>query len=226
MRIPISYPIRSDAPGWPGNEIFEIEHVRSMAKGDVNNSCIFRMHEHYGTHMDAPFHFNNNGPKMAELPFDWFFSEKPLLLDIPKGSYELLEPEDFEPYAEQIAAADFLMIRTGFGRYRNTEPKKYQMESPAISPAGCAYLVKEFGGTLKTVCLDVQSLGNASDTSGAGVEAHRWMLGSYTDNFICVIEDANLMDVPTSGLRAAASVPLMLTGVDSGPVTAWVEIEE
>ena len=68
MRIPISYPIRNDAPGWPGNEVFEIEYVRRIDEGAVSNSCIFRMHEHYGTHMDAPFHFNNNGPKMAELP--------------------------------------------------------------------------------------------------------------------------------------------------------------
>lgn len=225
MRIPISYPIRSDAPGWPGNEIFEIEHVRSMAKGDVNNSCIFRMHEHYGTHMDAPFHFNNNGPKMAELPFDWFFSDKPLLLDIPKGSCETLDPEDFEPYAEQIAQADFLLIRTGFQRFRDTDPKKYQMESPAISPAGCEYLVKTFGGTLKIVGFDTQSLGNASDKTGAGIEAHRWMLGSYTEHFITVIEDADLQDVPADKpLLAAAAIPLRMIGTDSSPVTAWVEV--
>ena len=225
MRIPISYPIRSDAPGWPGNEIFEIEYVRRIDKGAVSNSCIFRMHEHYGTHMDAPFHFNNNGPKMAELPFDWFFSEKPLLLDIPKSSYELLEPEDFEPYAEQIAQADLLLIRTGFQQFRDTDPKKYQMESPAISPAGCEYLVKTFGGTLKAVGFDTQSLGNAADTTGAGVEAHRWMLGCYTEHFITVIEDADLKDLPTDKpLLAAAYIPLRLVGTDSSPVTAWVEV--
>ena len=224
MKILLSYPITADAPGWPGNEVYEVERVRSMANGDVNNSCLFRMHEHYGTHMDAPFHFNANGPKIAELPFERFFYDAPLLLDIPKGSLELLEPEDFEPHAQAIAQADFLMIRTGFGRFRVPDPKKYQMESPAISPRGCEYLVKTFGGRLKTVCLDVQSLGNASDKTGAGVEAHRWMLGSYTDEFICVIEDANLAAVPADAqLVRAASVPLMMTGTDSGPVTVWVE---
>jgi len=225
MRLRISYPITADAPGWPGNEVYEVERVRSVAKGDVNNSGLFRMHEHYGTHMDAPKHFNDRGPCIAELPFDYFFYQAPLLLDIPKGSFENIEPADLKPHEERIVAADFLMIRTGFGRFRNTEPKKYQMESPAISAAGCEYLVRTFGGTLKTVCLDVQSLGNASDTSGDGVEAHRWMLGSYTDAFICVIEDANLQDVPACGLRAAGSVPLMTTGTDSGPVTAWVEFD-
>lgn len=223
MRILVSYPITADAPGWPGNEIYEFEWVRTTAGGAVSNSAIFRMHEHYGTHMDMPFHFNPNGPKVAEMPFERFFYEAPLLLDIPKGSCELLQPQDFEPYADQIAQADFLMIRTGFGAWRSVDPKKYQMESPAISSAGCKYLVENFGGKLKTVCLDVQSLGNASDTSGDGVEAHRWMLGKYSDEFICVVEDANLQEVPAEGLVRAATVPLLLTGIDSSPVTVWVE---
>ena len=224
MKILLSYPITADAPGWPGNEVYEFEPVRSMANGDINNSGVLRMHEHYGTHLDAPFHFNANGPRIGDLPFERFFYDAPLLLDIPKGSLETLEPEDFEPHAQAIAQADFLMIRTGFGRFRNSEPKKYQMESPAISARGCEYLVKTFGGTLKTVCLDFQSLGNASDKSGDGVEAHRWMLGAYTDEFICVIEDANLAPVPTHArLVRAASIPLMTTGTDSGQVTTWVE---
>ena len=226
MRILLSYPITADAPGWPGNEIYEFESVRSMARGNVNNSGIFRMHEHYGTHIDAPFHFNANGPKIGELPFDRFFYERPLLLDIPKGSFETIDPEDLAPYADEIAQADFLMLRTGFGLIRNVDPKKYQMESPAISSRGCEYLVENFGGSLKTVCLDVQSLGNASDTTGDGVLAHQWMLGCYTDDFICVIEDANLADIPDDArMLRAASIPLLLTGADSGPVTTWLEVE-
>lgn len=225
MRLPISHPIEAGRPGWPGNEIYEIEQVRSLARGDVNNSCIVRMHEHYGTHMDAPRHFNAVGPAISELPFDRFFYERPLLLDIPKGSLERLEPEDFQPYEAQIAAADVLLLRTGFERYRGSDPRKYQMESPAISARGCEYLVKAFGGHLKTVCLDFQSLGNASDTSGDGAEAHRWMLGAYTDEFICVVEDASLAGIPAGArLAAAATVPLRTVGTDSGPVTAWVEV--
>lgn len=226
MRHVLSYPITADAPGWPGNEIYEIEQVRLIAKGDKSNAAIFRMHEHYGTHMDAPFHFNDNGPTITELPFERFFYEAPLLLDIPKQGYERIEPADLEPHAVRIAQADFLMLRTGFGAWRNVDPKKYQMESPAISAAGCEYLVKSFGGTLKAVALDVQSLGNAADTSGDGVEAHRWMLGAYTDEFICVIEDARLQGLPTEGLVRAASIPLLLSGMDSSPVTVWVETEE
>ena len=225
MRILISYPLRADVPGWPGNEIYEIQPVRAMANGDVNNSRILRMHEHYGTHMDAPLHFNANGPAIAELPFDWFFYERPLLLDIPKGDMGKVGPEDLEPHAERIAQADFLMIRTGYGPLRATDPKRYQMESPAITSAGCRYLVENFGGSLKTVAMDFQSLGNASDTSGDGVEAHRWLLGSYTEHFICAIEDANLADVPAgTPLLRAASIPLRTVGTDSGPVTAWVEV--
>ena len=53
--------------------------------------------------------------------------------------------------------------------------------------------------------------------------AHQTMLGMHHDGYICIVEDANLENLPDVPLKAAASVPLFTVGTDSGPVTMWVE---
>lgn len=224
MRIPISYPMNAGKPGWPGNQIYEITRVRSTAAGDRNNSCIVRFHEHYGTHFDAPNHFNHEGAQIAQLPFDYFFYQRPVLIEIPKGADEKLTPEDFQAHAAEIAQADFLMIRTGFGALRDSDPALYQDHTPSVSQQAAQYLVQTFGATLKAICLDFVSLASPSDQSDDGAMAHKHLLGCYTDDFICIVEDADLSQVPANApLRAAATIPLRMEGIDSGPVTAWVE---
>lgn len=226
MRMRISHPFKAGAPGWPGNEIFEVAKVRSTERGDINNSCIVRFHEHYGTHFDAPFHFNGEGPSISQLPFDYFFYQRPLLLDIPKEDHQRYEPEDFQPFEDRLASCDFLMLRSGFERYREVDPERYQMRTPSLSPACAAYLVEKFAGTLKTIALDFISLGSPSDTSGDPRLTHCNLLGCGGAGFICAIEDAHLADVPADAtLKAAASIPLLMDEVDSGPVTCWVELD-
>ena len=223
MRQLISYPITEDAPGWPGNPTYHIEPFESMDKGDVANTYVMTIFNHFGTHMDAPRHFNPNGLRIWELPFDRFFYEKPLLLDIPKGSKSKVEPEDLIPYEAKIIDCDLLLIRTGYGKIRATDPEEYKYNSPSVSKRAAKYLMDHFCGSLKTIAFDFLSLGSPIDKSDDGMVAHQTMLGMHHDGYICIVEDANLENLPDVPLKAAASVPLFTVGTDSGPVTMWVE---
>ncbi|MDY5648602.1 MAG: cyclase family protein [Lachnospiraceae bacterium] len=223
MRKLISYPIEEGAPGWPGNPTYHIEPFESMEKGNLANTYTVTLFNHFGTHFDAPRHFNPNGLRIWEMPFERFFYEKPLLLDIPKGSRSKIEPEDLIPYEEQIAECDLLMIRTGYGKLRSEDPEEYKYNSPSVSKRTARYLMDHFGGKLKSICFDFLSLASPVDQSDDGAVAHQTMLGMFDENYICIIEDADLADIPEVPLKAAASVPLFMTGTDSGPVTMWVE---
>lgn len=223
MRQLISYPITEDAPGWPGNPTYHIEPFESMDKGDVANTYVMTIFNHFGTHMDAPRHFNPNGLRIWEMPFDRFFYEKPLLLDIPKGSKSKVEPEDLIPYEAKIKDCDLLLIRTGYGKIRATDPEEYKYNSPSVSKRAAKYLMDHFCGSLKTIAFDFLSLGSPIDKSDDGMVAHQTMLGMHHDGYICIVEDANLENLPDVPLKAAASVPLFTVGTDSGPVTMWVE---
>ena len=225
MRKLISYPIDKNAPGWPGNPSYEAQNYSSIEKGDSANTYILHLFNHFGTHMDAPNHFNDKGARMHTFPIDTFIYERPLLLDIPKGAGEKVTPADLIPYADRIAASDLLLIRTGFEPMRAEDPKLYSENGPAVSCEAAKDLMEHFAGKLKALAMDFISLASPADPAD-GNEAHRWMCGCYSEGNIFIIEDVKMSEILADKLQSAAAVPLFLTEVDSSPVTMWVEEEE
>ena len=71
--------------------------------------------------------------------------------------------------------------------------------------------------------MDFLSIG--SPTNDYGVEAHRWLLGNYTDHVICAIEDMPLDALGDRRIKAITLGPLRIKGVDSSQICAmaWVE---
>lgn len=220
----ISYPISPDMPGWPGNPTYRCTPFESMDRGMADNTYTVTLFNHFGTHFDAPRHFTADGPTISDLPFDAFFYTAPLLLDIPKGSREKVEPEDLAPYEAQIARSDLLMLRTGYSRVRRENPEEYSHNSPAVSSRAAQYLRDRFTGTLKAVALDFLSLATPHDESGDGVLAHQIMLGKFQPGYICIIEDVDMAGLPQR-IGKVTAIPLFLQGIDSGPVTMWAEFE-
>lgn len=223
MRKIISHRIRVGDPGWPGNPTLEIENFSSLDKGDVANTYVIKLFNHFGTHFDAPRHYNAAGQTINEIPLERFFYERPLVLDIPKGELEKIEPDDLKPFEQQIRDCDLLMLRTGFEPERWNDPELYSKRGPAVSAASARYLMENFNGSLKAVAVDFISLACPADTVD-GDEAHHRLLGVYDDGYICIIEDVSMRDLPAGFLRAAAAVPIFVDGLDSAPVTMWADI--
>lgn len=216
--------MNENGPGWPGNPSLKIEEYTSIKKGDSCNQYIFTLFNHFGSHMDGARHFNDNGARLTEAPFDMFFYEKPLLIDIQKGAGEKITKEDLELYAEKIAACDLLMIRTGFSTMRSENSEIYMHSGPSVGSTGAKYLMDHYRETLKAVALDFISLGSYADQEDA-VKAHQYMLGVHHNNeYISIIEDINLQDLPTDGILSAAAIPLFMDKIDSSPITMWVEL--
>lgn len=225
MKKVISYPISSTSPGWPGNPTYHVEQFTDIRKGDSANTFKIHLFNHFGTHLDAPLHFNENGTAVKDLPIEEFFYEKPLLLDIPKGAGEKIYVEDLQPYKEELNHCDLLMIRTGFGKERKDNPKLYAENGPAFGSDAARYLVENYGGKIKAAALDFISLASYSD-SVDGDLAHRYMCGKYTKEHILIIEDVDMEGLEREHLAYAEAIPLFLEGVDSSPVTMWVEIRQ
>lgn len=222
MKKRISHSIQSNMPGWPGNPMYYLERHSGIENGDSANTFVIHLFNHYGTHLDAPRHFNNSGPSISEIPFDHFFYEKPLLLDLPKEKDEKIMEADLTPYHKMISGSDLLMLRTGFQNMRTENPQLYKRNGPAISSEAASYLRRNFTGSLKAIALDFLSLGSPADDTDCDL-AHRIMLGTYEPGYICVIEDVNMIDLPGDKINRVTAIPLILEGVDSSPVTMWAE---
>ena len=60
---------------YPGNPKPERQTLRTMDSGERCNLTAFSMCAHNGTHVDAPFHFINDGKKIDQIPLDVFVGE-------------------------------------------------------------------------------------------------------------------------------------------------------
>lgn len=218
----LSYNLTDQAPGWPKNPKIEIKPKGLIAEGGSSNSYLVTLFNHFGSHMDAPNHFNDDGLKIAALPFERFIFTRPLLLDIPKSFTEGVTPEDLEPYSEPIQNADLLMIRSGFSRYREDDPERYSKEGPYVSSETCQYIMEKFP-RLSGLAVDWVSL--ASPSNSDGKLAHQHLLKNY-DHFVTIIEDIDLSGLRQNTLKKVFSIPLFIEGIDSSPVTVFAEIGE
>lgn len=92
--IDISVTLKEGIPGWPGDRRLEIVRDGNMSKGDPYNLSWCSMSLHTGTHMDAPFHFIQNGIGMDRMPLDTVVGRARVI--------EILDPEKIG--AEELAS--------------------------------------------------------------------------------------------------------------------------
>lgn len=224
QHVRLSYDITLDTPGWPGNPGYTFRQLNSIEAGDVANTFDILLFNHFGTHLDAPAHFNPMGPRIAEVPIDRFLYRRPLLLDIPKGESELVTVADLRPYEDRLRDSDLVLIRSGWGRLRSRFPRRYAADGPGVSPDACEYLLLSFPD-LKAIGMDWISLAAYRKFDPEGIEAHQILCGARTPGrYMIIIEDINLAAAPER-LKRMYAIPLFLEGVDSSPCTIVAEGE-
>jgi len=92
----ISPPIRPGMPVWPGDAEYSEEWTWEIGDGPVNVSS-FTMSAHTGAHTDAPYHYANDGARMAGVSLAPYIG--PCQVFDVQHAGPLIEPEDFENQA-------------------------------------------------------------------------------------------------------------------------------
>ncbi len=225
MKTYLSYMLDPKDPVWPGEPNIEITQCTEIKGESQYNSFLSNLPNHCGTHYDGPWHFNPNGLKISELPIDYFWFDKVAVIDAPKKPAEGVEPRDLEPFKEEIAGAQLLLIKTGFAFIREKDPKTYQTQGPYISPDTATYLVEQFPN-LHTIGFDFLSIGSPANTLSA--ETHRTLLGCHSKHFITGIEDMDLRPLYEKQIKVkqVIAAPLRIVGLDSSQVSVIAELEK
>ena len=221
--VRLSHEIRENGPGWPGNPRYSWEQVLSIEGGDVANLGILHLCDHFGSHLDAPNHFNDDGRKIADVPLERFIYERPRLIDVPKGARELVTRAELEAHDGAVREADVLLIRTGWSEtMRAADPEQYASEGPGVSPEACEYLIEQ--PQLRAIALDVVSLASYHRLDPEGILAHQILCGvGRGDRYVIIIEDVELSRYP-DGARRLYAIPLFAEGADSSPCTVFAEV--
>lgn len=107
----------------------------SSDAGYFYSAGIITCAEHGGTHVDAPYHFSEEGTTVDALPLKDLIAPC-RLIDISRqcdpiateGSNYVLSPEDILGYEREhgsLVAGDIVLIRTGWSQFYPLGPKKY-----------------------------------------------------------------------------------------------------
>jgi putative cyclase len=99
---------------------------------------------HLGTHLDAPFHFFDDGRTVENLDVRRGFGPAWVLDFSHKGPKSEITPADLAPHAAKITPGSRLIFRTGWDK-QFPQPH-YFSDQPYLGPAGCTWLAERHRG--------------------------------------------------------------------------------
>jgi kynurenine formamidase len=141
-----------NAPLWPYFPDVKIERFHYHAKSGVLSQQITTF-MHCTTHADSPAHVIEGAPYTDEIPLDSYYGTG-VVVDIPKGKWEVITPEDLEKAEPKIEAGDIVIIRTGWHRYYG-DSRRYFAYSPGLYREAGEWFVER---KVKAVGVDHQAL--------------------------------------------------------------------
>ena len=177
---------------YPGDPRPEKQIVYSTGAGDLYNLTSFAMCAHNGTHVDAPFHFIQDGKTIEQIPLDSFVGHCSLLRH--EGEVSAADAQKMLEKARNFGAAERLLI------------------------AGDAVVTAEAAAVFAQAKLNL--LGNESQSVGpeeTPMQVHLILL----HRGIALLEGIVLHHVPV-GHYFLSAAPLNLAGADGAPCRAYL----
>jgi kynurenine formamidase len=195
---------------------------KSIAAGNTSNICAITVYNHTGTHVDAPAHFVSNGRSISDYSPEELIFRRPLLVDVPKGPDEWVEEGDFKK-AVKSRNMDCLLIRTGFGAFRNQ--KVYETDNPGLSPEAISWLRRKLP-TIRCLGIDSISISGFQDrTRGRKAHLAAFERRKGFGEPLLLIEDMNLAVLkPDEKIQKVLVVPWLISNIDSAPCTVLAEV--
>ncbi|MGP4059261.1 arylformamidase [Halobacillus sp. H74] len=198
--IDITMPLNNATPPWPGDEPFQYQLTFSMEETGSVNVGQFKGSNHIGTHVDAPYHYDSEGLKIAEIPLERF-TGKALLVSIEgksKISAEDLQHVDFRN-------VDKVLFKTNSWKDRSKFPETYTVIGEDMGP-----FLHEKGINLIGV-----------DTPSVDPETSKKLLGHHSlyNHDILILEGLQLAHV-TPDIYELMAFPLKMEEADGSPVRA------
>ena len=202
--IDLTYPIAAGMPVYPGTPS-PVFHTIAEFDRDHFRERQLTFCSHTGTHMDAPAHLLSQGDTLDHFHVDHFRGTG-LCIDISTTQNGLIEWEVLQCFQDELSESDFVVLRTGWGRYWGAS--RYVEGFPVLSKRAAKRL-SEF--SLKGMGVDTLSV-DRMDTTDYPV--HRILL----ENRILIIENlANLDRLPEGRFAELLCLPLHIAKSDGAP---------
>jgi len=198
--IDISMPLDEELASWPGDTDFRYGLAWRRSAGSAVNVGAVTMSMHFGTHVDAPFHFLEGGQTVDELALDPFLG--PAVVLDARGrktiSRSFLEECDLQGAARVLFRTDAWPDKRAFP------------ESIPVMEQGVPEWLQAEGVVL--VGLDLPSVDHLDSKD---LPIHH----ALADSRIAILESLYLRNVE-EGVYELVALPLKLVGADGAPARA------
>lgn len=221
MLVELSVPIHSSVPKFDDSipDYLIGEHSR-IARGDANNTSTISMFLHFGSHVDAPFHFDQHGSTIDEIPIEDFIYKKVVIANL--APTKCIKADSLRSIPG-IETADLLLLYTGYSLYIH-DNGKYNVDFPVLDYSAACYLRRELP-KLKAVGTDAISI-ELDDGSNTFPIHHELLdMKNRSERPLLIFENINLTEVVDKRIEKIWAFPLRLVGLDASPITMVAKID-
>lgn len=187
---------------WPGDSAYEMSKTLAISNGHSVNLTSISLSAHTGSHIDAPYHFDDGGEKIEQLPIEPYWGAAQVVR-VSKAAGALY-PDDF--HGCRLDLAPRLLVRsTASSLDQSIFPDEFVYPSPELA---------DFLGALGLILYgtDCPSMDHPKSKS---LEGHR----ALQRNGIAILEWLDLSKA-ADGLYDLSALPLRIVGGDGSPVRA------
>jgi arylformamidase len=196
----ISRRLQNGMPVWPGDTAFHYEVSWPMEESGSVNVGSLQLSTHTGTHVDAPFHFDNDGKKIIDLDLELYIG--PVRVIDMQGK-ESIGAEDVKDV--DLEGVERVIFRTLAWKKPNEFPSKIPHIRPNLGP----YLAEK---GIRLIGVDVPSVDPIDSKELPG---HH----SLNENGVHILESV-VLDEISPGDYELIALPLPLADGDGSPVRA------
>jgi arylformamidase len=197
----ISQTIREGIAVWPGDQKFRLRWTMLLRNGDSCNLSAVTISTHTGTHVDAPFHFDDSAAGTAALDLAPYLGPVRVLELQATGAIT----------AADLLSADWHNVQRVLLKTRSSDPPegRFDPRFAYLSEDAADYLGKRDLLLVGTDAPSVDAFGSRT------LDAHRIL----SRHGVSILEGVRLARVP-AGDYELICLPLKFEGLDGSPVRA------
>jgi arylformamidase len=187
----------------------DVEARGTIAESGANTTTL-HFFSHASTHMDAPYHFVQEGKTLERVVVEKCIGPA-LVADLSMlGPLTPITVEHLSPYADRIGRGTRLLLRTDWSAHASLPD--YRTDYPRVSPPLARWLAEQRIALLGVEPPSVADMSNREEL----IEVHRTLLGAE----IIIVEGLANLDKLKRDQVTFVALPLRLEGGDGSPVRA------
>jgi len=212
--LDLTLTVSENIPTFPGSPQPSFVQDKNI-KNDGYNSELLFLSSHTGTHLDAPYHFQEKGEKIQEISLKRLVSSAILVKSRKKGD-QLITKTDIQKFEKKhgkIPSGSSVIFWTGWQKM--IKNASYFVRNPGLSTAAAKYLVSK----------KINLVGTDSPSIDLGKDKRFPVHHIFSKNNILIVENlTNLEKIRASKFHFVV-LPLKLKGATGSPVRAIAFVE-